>query len=64
MFSDIVIAAVDATASEDLAKKFSISGYPTIKFFPKGSTDPEDYQGDRTADTIVKYAFYDRCFPC
>jgi len=30
-------------------------GYPTIKFFPKGSTKAEDYQGGRTADTIVSW---------
>lgn len=39
------IAAVDATASGDLAEKFGVKGYPTIKFFPKGSTEPEDYMG-------------------
>lgn len=52
---DIVIAAVDATASSSLASKYEIKGYPTIKFFPKGSTTPEDYNGGRTADTIVKW---------
>lgn len=50
-----MIADVDATAAQALASKFGVSGYPTIKFFPKGSTSPTDYQGGRTADTIVKW---------
>ncbi len=38
-----------------MASKFGVQGYPTIKFFPKGSTSPEDYNGGRTADTIVSW---------
>lgn len=49
---------MDATASPDLAKEFGVSGYPTIKFFPKGSTKGEEYGGGRTADTIVKYEVF------
>ncbi len=49
------IAAVDATQAQSLASKYGVQGYPTIKFFPKGSTTPEEYQGGRTADTIVKW---------
>ena len=53
IFSDIVIAAFDATTSNAIAKKYDITGYPTIKFFEKGSTTPTNYDGGRTADTIV-----------
>ena len=55
--SDIVIAAVDATASPDLQKKYGIQGFPTIKFFPKGQSadSPEEYDGGRSADTIVSW---------
>lgn len=52
--SDIKIAAVDATVAAGLASQFGITGYPTIKYFGKGSTSPVDYDGGRTADTIVK----------
>ena len=51
----IVIAAVDATVSPALAKRLDVKGYPTIKFFPKGSTTPIEYDGGRTADTIIKW---------
>ena len=30
-------------------------GYPTIKYFAPGSSEPEEYDGGRTADAIVKY---------
>ena len=54
---DIVIAALDATAAPDVASAYHISGYPTIKFFPKGGdvNAPEDYTGGRVADDIVEY---------
>jgi protein disulfide-isomerase A6 len=39
------MAALDATAAQAIATKYGVSGYPTIKFFPKGSTTPEDYKG-------------------
>lgn len=39
--SDVLIAKVDADADSTLKKRFGVSGFPTLKFFPKGSTDPE-----------------------
>jgi protein disulfide-isomerase-like protein len=32
---DITIAALDATGAQEIAQKFGVQGYPTIKFFPK-----------------------------
>ena len=52
--SDIVIAAVDATVASKSASKYGIKGYPTIKFFPKGSSTPTEYDGGRTAPEIIK----------
>lgn len=51
----VVIAAVDATENMELADKFGVKGYPTIKYFPKGSTEAQEYNGGRTADTIVSW---------
>lgn len=53
--SAIKLTAVDATEAGALADEYGVKGYPTIKYFPKGSMTPEDYDGGRTADTIVKY---------
>jgi protein disulfide-isomerase A6 len=52
---DMTIAALDATTAQSIAEKYGVQGYPTIKFFPKGSTTPEEFEGGRTADTIVKW---------
>ncbi|GMH36269.1 hypothetical protein BSKO_04137 [Bryopsis sp. KO-2023] len=49
----IVVAKVDATEEKELAKKFGVSGYPTIKWFVKGK--PTEYNGPRDSDGIVKW---------
>ena len=51
--SEIRLGKVDATVESDLASKFGVRGYPTIKFF-RGS-DPVDYTGGRQADDIVAW---------
>lgn len=30
-------------------------GYPTLKYFPKGTTVPTDFDGGRTSDTIIAW---------
>jgi len=52
---DVNIVSVDADQYTDIAGRFGVSGYPTLKFFPKGSTDPEDYTSGRSADDVVKF---------
>jgi protein disulfide-isomerase A6 len=52
---DVLLASVDATENMELADRFGVTGYPTIKYFPKGSTEAEDYKGGRTADTIISW---------
>jgi len=53
--SEVVIADVDADAHKDLATRFGVSGFPTLKFFKKGSTDPVDYNGGREAADIIEF---------
>jgi protein disulfide-isomerase A6 len=52
-----VIAKVDAEAenAKALAKEQGVTGYPTIKFFPKGSTEPEAYAGARSEQAFVDF---------
>ena len=49
----IPIAKVDATANPDSAGKYGVQGYPTLKWFIKGS--PKDYEGPREAAGIVEW---------
>jgi len=49
----ITLAKVDATEASELAEKFDVSGYPTIKIFRKGT--PYEYSGGRDKHTIISY---------
>jgi len=50
---DLVIAKFDATENE--VAGLEIRGYPTLKFYPKGSSEPIDYDGEREADGIKQW---------
>lgn len=41
--NDVIIAKVDADADRTLGGRFGVRGFPTLKFFPRGSTTPEEY---------------------
>lgn len=51
--SEVKLAKVDATIESDLAEEHGVRGYPTLKFYRKGSV--VDYSGGRTADLIVNW---------
>jgi protein disulfide-isomerase A6 len=55
--STVLIAKVDAEAenSKATAQAQEVSSYPTIKFFPRGSTTPEKYEGARSEDALVAF---------
>lgn len=54
--STVVIAKVnaDSPTGKDSAERYGVTGYPTIKWFPKGSTEPVDFSG-RTEAAIVDF---------
>lgn len=56
----VIIAKVDADAHKDLGGKFGVSGFPTIKWFPKGVTADdvdkvEDYNSGRDLDSFANF---------
>jgi protein disulfide-isomerase-like protein len=51
----VKIASVDADAHRDLAGRFSVSGYPTLMFFPEGTQKSESYSGGRTSADITDW---------
>ena len=40
--NSVLIAKVDADSERDLGSRYGVRGFPTLKFFPKGSTEPEE----------------------
>lgn len=53
--ADVVVAKANCDAHADICSRFQVRGYPTIKFFPKGSQQPEDYNKGRTQDDMVAF---------
>jgi len=51
----VKIASVDADKYKDLSHRFDVSGFPTLKWFPKGSKTGEAYNGGRTANDFIDF---------
>jgi len=47
------VAKIDCTVESQIAKRFAIAGFPTLKFLKGGQI--RDYQGDRSLDSFVEY---------
>lgn len=53
----VTIAKVDADAEKELGKKYGISGFPTLKWFPgdSGKSEPEDYKSGRDLESLSAF---------
>ncbi|CDF32649.1 Disulfide-isomerase, PDIA-3 Endoplasmic reticulum lumen [Chondrus crispus] len=49
-----VLADVDATTEEELAKKYNIDGFPTLKLFADGE-EVVDYNGGRDKESMIQF---------
>ena len=49
----IPIAKVDATVQKELAEKYQVQGFPTLKYFVDG--EPIDYSGAREENDIYNW---------
>ncbi len=51
------VGAIDCDVAKELAQKYGVKGFPTIKLFGEDKTaPPQDYSGAREAGPIVAYA--------
>jgi len=53
---DVIVAEIDATKYGDIAKKYKIRGFPTIKWFGKGRKEsPMDYTSERSESGFIRF---------
>ncbi|OJA12426.1 hypothetical protein AZE42_03387 [Rhizopogon vesiculosus] len=60
--SNCVVANIDADAqpNKEIAGRYEVASYPTIKFFPRGGEQVETYEGPRTEQAFVDF-LNERC---
>ncbi len=52
----VVVASVDADAERDLGSRYGVTGFPTLKFFPRGEDkEAQDYNGGREAADLISF---------
>lgn len=51
----MIIAKVDAEANKAVASAQGVSSFPTIKYFPAGSTQGVDYKGGRDEKDLLAF---------
>ncbi|KAH7884731.1 protein disulfide isomerase [Phlebopus sp. FC_14] len=60
--SNCIVANIDADAAlnKEIASRYGVASYPTIKFFPRDGKELENYEGPRTEQAFVTY-LNERC---
>jgi len=53
--SNVVIAKLDADDHKSVATEFGVTGYPTLKWFPKDNKAGEAYEGGRSPQDFVDF---------
>lgn len=55
----VIIAKANADEHRSIGEKFSVKGFPTIKYLPRGKAptaeNAEDYNGPRTAEAFMEF---------
>ncbi|KAG9315335.1 protein disulfide isomerase [Chiua virens] len=60
--SNCIVANIDADAAQnkEIAGRYGVASYPTIKFFPRGGKEVENYEGPRSEEAFVDF-LNERC---
>jgi len=51
----IIIAELNADEEKDIARKYDIKGFPTIKLFTANTETPIDYTDDRSLEAFIEF---------
>jgi protein disulfide-isomerase-like protein len=51
----VVVAALDGDKYKELAQRYKVTGFPSLKFFPKLNKAGEPYEGGRTPQDFVNF---------
>jgi protein disulfide-isomerase-like protein len=48
---------IDCDANQEIAQKYDVKGFPTIRYYPNGprNGNPREYQGNRTAEDMMDF---------
>eukprot|EP01094_Clydonella_sp_ATCC50884_P020761 TRINITY_DN437_c0_g1_i3.p1 TRINITY_DN437_c0_g1~~TRINITY_DN437_c0_g1_i3.p1 ORF type:complete len:379 (-),score=160.69 TRINITY_DN437_c0_g1_i3:208-1272(-) len=52
---DVVIARIDADQYKEAASRFAVTGFPTLKWFPKEDKSGEEYNEGRSLEDLVQF---------
>jgi protein disulfide-isomerase A6 len=60
--SNCIVANIDADAAlnKEIAGRYGVASYPTIKFFPRGGKEVESYEGGRSEEAFITF-LNERC---
>ena len=51
-----LIGDVDCTVEKELCSAYNVNGFPTLKYFPAGSSEAIDYEGGRKLEDLRDFA--------
>jgi len=51
----VVVARIDCDAHKEACSRYGVTGYPTLKWFPKDSKAGQDYDRPRVASDLVAF---------
>ncbi|EFC50182.1 predicted protein [Naegleria gruberi] len=51
----VAVAKINCDNERDVCSKYGVQGYPTLKYFPRGSSEPIEYNSGRTVEAMVDF---------
>jgi thiol-disulfide isomerase/thioredoxin len=55
LFTDVLFGGMDCIKNKDLCQFYNVNTYPTVHLFHPYSTEPVDYDGDKSLDSFADF---------